>query len=71
MTMRSKYIKPKSVAWWASVAPLFGGVVVSLSPVVPELQPIATVVDTASGGLSAPVLINLGLIGIGLRGAQT
>lgn len=67
--MRSKYIKPKSLTWWASVAPLFGGITLALSEAFPVLASVAAVINAASGDLPAPVLINMGLIGIGLRGA--
>ena len=65
-----KYIKPKSLTWWASAAPLFAGVALSLSAALPSLEGLATVINAASGDLPAPVLINMGLIGIGLRGAM-
>lgn len=64
-----KYIQPRSLTWWSSIIPLVGGLVVALSAAVPMLVPVAAVVNAASGGLPAPVLINLGLVGIGLRGA--
>ena len=69
--MQSKYIKPHSVAWWASVAPLLAGIVLALSAAFPALLPLAAIIDAASGGMSAPVLINAGVMGIGLRGAMT
>lgn len=67
--MRSKYIKPRSLTWWASVTPLLAGVTLALAEALPSLAGIATVINAASGDLPAPVLINMGLIGIGLRGA--
>ena len=67
--MRSKYIKPRSLTWWASVAPFLAGVALALSEALPSLASLATVINAASGDLPAPVLINMGLIGIGLRGA--
>jgi len=67
--MESKYFKPASLAWWGSVAPLLAGIVLALSAALPSLGPVAAIVNAASGDLPAPVLINLGLIGIGLRGA--
>ena len=65
-----KYVKPKSLSWWASVAPLVAGLIVALSAALPSLAPVVSVIDAASGGMTAPVLINLGLAGIGLRGAM-
>ena len=67
--MEAKYFKPKSVTWWASVAPLIAGVVLALSAAFPAMAPVAAIINAASGDLPAPVLINMGLIGIGLRGA--
>lgn len=67
--MRSKYFKPRSLTWWCSVAPLLAGVVLALAAAIPALSPLAAVINAASGDLPAPVLINMGLIGIGLRGA--
>jgi len=65
--MIDKYFKPKSLTWWASVAPLFTGVFMAAEP----LHGLSGAVDTLRNatGLTAPVLINMGLAGIGLRGA--
>lgn len=65
----NKYFKPGSLTWWASVTPLLAGIVLALSAAIPALAPVVAVINAASGGLPAPVLINMGLIGIGLRGA--
>jgi hypothetical protein len=65
----NKYFKPASLTWWASVVPLLAGIVLALSAAVPALVPVVSVIDAATGKLPAPVLINMGLIGIGLRGA--
>ena len=67
--MASKYFKPGSITWWASVAPLLAGLVLALSAAFPALAGAAAVISEASGDLPAPVLINMGLVGIGLRGA--
>lgn len=67
---KMKYFKPNSLTWWASAAPLFAGMVVAASAALSFLAPFAAVIDAASGGLPAPVLINMGLVGIGLRGAM-
>lgn len=64
-----KYFKPASLTWWASASPLFLGLFKAASVAVPELQPFTAVIDEATGGTPSPVLINMGLIGIGLRGA--
>lgn len=65
-----RYIKPKSLSWWASVSPLLAGLIVAVSEAFPTLAPVVAVINAASGGMTAPVLINLGLAGIGLRGAM-
>jgi hypothetical protein len=64
-----KYLQPRSLTWWSSVIPLLAGLIVAASAGVPQLGAVASIIDAASGGLSAPVLINMGLVGIGLRGA--
>lgn len=67
--MRRKYFRPNSLTWWASATPLFAGMIKAASVARPELQTITAVIDAASGDMPAPILINMGLIGIGLRGA--
>lgn len=66
----SKYFQPQSVAWWASVMPLIAGVIKALGTVHPSLAGLVAVIDSFTGEpLSPAMLINLGLIGVGLRGA--
>lgn len=65
-----KYVKPRSLAWWASATPLFLGMFVALEPVHGLSQWVAAV-SAMTGDLPSYVLINTGLIGIGLRGAVT
>lgn len=65
----NKYIKPKSLTFWAGATPLVAGVVVALSSVFPALEPAKTVIDAVSGGQTSGVLINAGLVAIGLRAA--
>jgi len=62
-----KYVKLKSLTWWASVVPLFCGLFIAFEP-VHGLVEVAAGIRNATG-LSAPALINAGLAGIGLRGA--
>ena len=65
-----KYYKPKSLAWWASIVPLVGGIILALSAAFPALTQAAAVVQSAAGPeATASSLIQLGLLGIGLRGA--
>lgn len=61
------YIKPKSLTWWASVTPLLCGLFMAFTP-VHGLAELTESLRTATG-LTAPVLINMGLAGIGLRRA--
>ena len=63
-----KYLKPDSLTWWASFVPLVMGVVAATTP----LHGVIALEDTVTaltGGISPYVLINTGLIGIGVRGA--
>ena len=65
-----KYIRPDSLTWWASITPFMAGIILAGSAAFPALNPVAVVINAASGGLPASVLINAGLVGIGLRGAM-
>lgn len=64
----SKYYRPKSVAWWASVTPLILGVILAVAQSL-GWTPVVAIIDTFAPGMSPAVLVNLGLFGIGLRGA--
>lgn len=63
----SKYIQIKSLTWWSSVVPLLCGLFIATEP-LHGLSDAAQSVKIATG-MSAAVLINIGLAGIGLRGA--
>lgn len=63
-----KYFKPKSLTWWAALVPLLGGLIVATGP-LHGLAPLVDTINNISGDMSAAVLINIGLGGIGLRGA--
>ena len=65
----NKYFKPKSLTWWASVTPLVCGVFMATEPLHGLVEVVASLKNAT--GLTAPVLINMGLAGIGLRGAVT
>lgn len=67
-SVRQKYIKPRSVTWWASVTPLALGLFLAFEPMHGLVQWVE-VINRATGGISAAMLINAGLVGIGLRGA--
>ena len=62
-----KYHMPKSLTWWASCIPLVMGLFIAFEP-VHGLAQYADSVRNATG-TTAPILINAGLVGIGLRAA--
>jgi DMSO/TMAO reductase YedYZ heme-binding membrane subunit len=62
-----KYIRPTSLTWWSAVVPLLCGLFMAFEP-VHGMTDLAEAIKNATG-MSAPVLINVGLAGIGLRGA--
>ena len=65
-----KYIKPNSLAWWASLAPLLAGLVIAGADVLPILAPAAAFAHNVFGfDKTAAQLVQLGLLGIGIRGA--
>ena len=66
--MTRKYIKPDSLTWWASFAPILAGVVVASEP-LHGLSDVVATVNNMTGHMSPAILINAGLAGIGLRGA--
>ena len=49
--------------------PVIAGVILALSAEVPQLATIASVINAMTGGLEPAVLINAGLVGIGMRAA--
>ena len=63
----SKYFKPRSLTWWASVSPLIMGLFMATEP-LHGMASAAAAIQNATGQ-TAPVLINAGLMGIGIRGA--
>lgn len=64
-----KYIKPLSLTWLASATPLCAGLFMAFEP-VHHLSDWARALNLAFGGTSPYLLINAGLVGIGLRGAM-
>lgn len=64
-----KYIKPKSLTFWAGMIPLASGIVLAVSRSVPALQPIGAVLDAVYDGATPGTLINAGIGAIGLRAA--
>ena len=64
-----KYFKPKSLTWWASFAPLIAGLVVAFEPLHGWLA-VTDTINALTGGVPPSLLINAGLVGIGVRGAM-
>jgi len=62
-----KYVQTKSLTWWSAFVPLACGVFIASEPLHGLSSAVASVKNAT--GLTAPVLINIGLAGIGLRGA--
>lgn len=63
-----KYLKPKSLTWWASVVPLVMGCVVASEPLHGWVA-MADTLRSMTGDTPPAMLINAGLAGIGIRGA--
>ncbi len=68
MSFRQKYIQPGSLTWLASAAPLAAGLFMAFEP-VHHLADWSKAISLTFGGTSPYLLINAGLVGIGLRGA--
>lgn len=68
MALQSKYFKPFSLTWLASALPLGAGLFIAFEP-VHHLGDWSRSLSTVFGGTSPYLLINAGLVGIGLRGA--
>ncbi len=64
----TKYLKPKSVTWWAAFTPLSAGIFIATEP-LHHLGPFVQSVQAMFGGATPQQLILSGLGGIGLRGA--
>lgn len=63
-----KYFKPGSVTWWASLVPLLAGLIVASEP-IHGLTSVVESINRATDGAAPAIMINLGLAGIGFRGA--
>jgi hypothetical protein len=63
-----KYIKLRSVTWWASLTPLSLGTFIAFAP-VHGLTEWTYSIDALTGGIGPYGLVNAGLAGIGLRAA--
>ncbi|MCY1127145.1 hypothetical protein OU426_09800 [Frigidibacter sp. RF13] len=68
MKRSRRYFKPRSLTWIASAAPVAAGLFIAFEP-VHHLGDWAKAVSATFGNTSPYLLINAGLVGIGLRGA--
>lgn len=66
--MEMKYFKPQSLSWWASVVPLVVGLIIATVD-LHGMVPLVTSLQLIVGDATPAILINAGLLGIGLRGA--
>jgi hypothetical protein len=64
----NKYIKPKSLTFWASMVSLSLGVFLAFEP-IHGLVDWIDAVNNLTGNVGSYALIQAGLVGIGLRGA--
>lgn len=68
MPILRRYVKPTSLTWLASAVPILAGLFIAFEP-VHHLADWTRAVSRAFGDTSPYILINAGLVGIGLRGA--
>ena len=68
MLHASKYFRPMSLTWHASLMPILAGLFIAFEP-VHHLADWVKAVSRIFGDTSPYLLINAGLVGIGLRGA--
>lgn len=66
--LTEKYYKPKSLTWLASFAMVAAGVLIASEP-LHGLTDLVQTLNGMTGGTPPAMLINAGLVGIGLRGA--
>lgn len=67
--MKQKYLKPKSLTWWAGIGFLASGAFTAFEP-VHGLVDYAASIKALYGNMTPAMLINSGLAIIGLRGAM-
>lgn len=68
MPILRRYVKPTSLTWLASAVPIAAGLFIAFEP-VHHLVDWTRAVSRTFGDASPYILINAGLVGIGLRGA--
>jgi len=66
--MAGKYVKLTSLSWWSSVVPLLAGLILATEPLHGWVE-IGQTLRNFSGDVPPAMLINGGLLGIGIRGA--
>lgn len=66
--MNNKYVKTSSLTWWACFVPILAGIFLATEH-LHQLHDWVLVVNQMTGGITPAVLINSGLVGIGVRGA--
>ena len=67
-TKAQKYIKPRSLTWWAGFTPALAGVAIATEPLHGQAA-VVTSIQNMVGDVPAAVLIANGMGFIGLRGA--
>lgn len=65
-----KYIRPRSLTWWASLLPLLAGAGIITEP-LHGWHELAQVIRGFTGDTPPMMLVNAGLAGIGLRAAMS
>ena len=68
MNTLAAYIKPKSLTFWVSFAPLLGGLIIATAS-LHGFDGLTMTVSELSGDMTAHQLILVGLGGIGVRRA--
>ena len=67
----TKYFKPRSLTWWASFIPALSGAFQLMSIDIPYITEYARpIINALYGDIPPSALFNMGLAGIGLRGAM-
>lgn len=63
-----KYIKPTSFTWWMSLLPIAGGIIVATADIHGQAALVMSI-NNLTGNAEPAILINAGLVGIGMRAA--
>ena len=66
----TRYFKPKSLTWWCAFIPATSGALQLVSVDIPYISEYARpIINALYNDIPPSALFNLGLAGIGLRGA--